>query len=560
MSENGILANTRFGAWPQHHSRLTMVKPERGPFSGKSLVRMNRSARSRSDIANPTFRARDYEERPNMHITTQPAAHGQYHIRDSELWRCSNLIAGDWVGADDGSSLDVVNPSSGLPIGKVPSCGAVETRRAIEAAERAWPKWRTLSGKERANILKRWFEFINDAADDLALIMTLEQGKPLAEARGEVAYAASFVEWYAEEAKRIYGDVIPATTNDRRIIVIKQPVGVCAAITPWNFPAGMITRKITPALAAGCPIIVKPASATPLTALALAVLAERAGVPKGILSVITGPARLIGEELTCHPTVRKVTFTGSTNIGKEIYRRSAGTVKKISLELGGNAPFIVFDDADVEAAVAGLMASKFRNMGQTCVCANRVLIQAPIYDDFLQKLSQKVAALKVGDGLEPDSQQGPLIDAAAVSKVEEHIAEAIRKGARVAVGGSRHRLGGNFFSPTVLADVTPNMLIADEETFGPVAPLLRFKAEEEAVQLANATSFGLAAYFYGNDLRRVWRVAEALEFGIVGVNTGTVSTEVAPFGGVKESGVGREGSKYGIDEFVELKYICLAGI
>ncbi|NUB21513.1 succinate-semialdehyde dehydrogenase, partial [Azospirillum formosense] len=442
-----------------------------------------------------------------------------------------------------------------------PMMGADETRRAIDAAERAWPAWRALTAKERAKTLRTWFDLMMANQEDIARIMTAEQGKPLAEARGEVAYAASFIEWFAEEGKRVYGDTIPQHLPGRRIVVTKEPIGVTAAITPWNFPAAMITRKAGPALAAGCPMVIKPATATPLTALAMAVLAERAGIPAGILSVVTGSARAIGGEMTGNPTVRKLTFTGSTEIGKELMAQCAGTVKKISLELGGNAPFLVFNDADLDEAVKGAIASKYRNTGQTCVCANRLLVQSGVYDAFAAKLAEAVKALKVGPGLTTEgAQQGPLIDMAAVEKVEDHIRDATEKGARVVLGGKRHELGGSFFEPTILADVTPAMKVAREETFGPVAPLFRFETEEEAVRMANATEFGLAAYFYSRDIGRVWRVAEALEYGIVGINEGIISTEVAPFGGMKESGIGREGSKYGIEDYLEIKYLCMGGI
>jgi len=438
--------------------------------------------------------------------------------------------------------------------------GAAETRRAIAAAEAAWGPWRARTAKDRAQILRRFADLMMAHQDDLALIMTSEQGKPLTEAKGEVAYAASFLEWFGEEAKRLYGDTIPGHQADKRIVVIKEPIGVVAAITPWNFPSAMITRKMGPALAAGCPIVLKPASQTPFSALALAELAVRAGVPKGIFSVITGSASAIGAEMTSNPVVRKVTFTGSTEIGKLLMRQCADTVKKVSLELGGNAPFIVFDDADLDAAVEGAIASKYRNTGQTCVCANRLIVQDSVYDAFVAKLQVAVAKLKVGNGLEDGVGQGPLIDMAAVEKVEEHIADALGKGARLIAGGKRHALGHTFFEPTILADVTTSMMVAREETFGPVAPLFRFKTEAEAVQMANATEFGLAAYFYARDIGRVWRVAEALETGIVGINTGIISTEVAPFGGVKQSGIGREGSKYGLDDFVEIKYLCMGGV
>ncbi|TWA72194.1 succinate-semialdehyde dehydrogenase/glutarate-semialdehyde dehydrogenase [Azospirillum baldaniorum] len=482
-------------------------------------------------------------------------------LKDAELLRFQCFVDGRWIDADSGKTVEVTNPADGSVLGSVPMMGADETRRAIDAAERAWPAWRALTAKERAKTLRTWFDLMMANQEDIARIMTAEQGKPLAEARGEVAYAASFIEWFAEEGKRVYGDTIPQHLPGRRIVVTKEPIGVTAAITPWNFPAAMITRKAGPALAAGCPMVIKPATATPLTALAMAVLAERAGIPAGILSVVTGSARAIGGEMTGNPTVRKLTFTGSTEIGKELMAQCAGTVKKVSLELGGNAPFLVFNDADLDEAVKGAIASKYRNTGQTCVCANRLLVQSGVYDAFAAKLAEAVKALKVGPGLTTEgAQQGPLIDMAAVEKVEDHIRDATEKGARVVLGGKRHELGGSFFEPTILADVTPAMKVAREETFGPVAPLFRFETEEEAVRMANATEFGLAAYFYSRDIGRVWRVAEALEYGIVGINEGIISTEVAPFGGMKESGIGREGSKYGIEDYLEIKYLCMGGI
>ena len=481
-------------------------------------------------------------------------------LKDSDLFRQACYIDGTWVQANSGQTISVDNPASGEIIGKVPRLGAAETRKAIEAANRAFLPWSRKTAKERAGILRRWCDLMMSNQEDLARLMTLEQGKPLTESRGEVAYAAAFLEWFGEEAKRIYGDTIPPHQVDKRIVVIKQPVGVVACITPWNFPLAMITRKVGPALAAGCTVVVKPASQTPFSALALAELAERAGVPKGAFNVITGAAREIGGELTSSPTVRKLSFTGSTEIGKVLMAQCAGTVKKLSLELGGNAPFIVFDDADLDAAVEGAIASKYRNTGQTCVCTNRMLVQDAVYDAFAAKLVTAVKTLKPAPGLEPGATQGPLIDNAALEKVESHVRDAQEKGATVVVGGRRHALGGRFYEPTVLKDVTPQMAVAREETFGPVAPLFRFKTEADAVALANDTEFGLAAYFYGRDIARVWRVAEALEYGIVGINTGLISTEVAPFGGVKESGLGREGSKYGIDEFVEIKYLCFGGI
>jgi succinate-semialdehyde dehydrogenase/glutarate-semialdehyde dehydrogenase len=481
-------------------------------------------------------------------------------LKDMGLFRQQCYIDGAWVDADGKGTLAVYNPADGQQIGTVPNMGVAETRRAIEAANAAWPAWRAKSAKERAGILRKWFDLMMAAQEDLAILMTVEQGKPLAESRGEIAYGASFIEWFAEEGKRVYGDTIPAATPDRRIVVIKQPIGVCAAVTPWNFPNAMITRKAGPALAAGCTMIIKPASMTPYSALALCELAERAGIPKGVISVITGSAGPIGTELTTNPIVRKFTFTGSTEVGKKLMEQCASTVKKVSLELGGNAPFIVFDDADIDAAVEGAMASKFRNTGQTCVCANRIFVQEGVYEKFSQKLGEKVSAMKVGNGLESGVTQGPLIEKKAVEKVEEHIADALAKGAKIVTGGKRHEKGGQFFQPTVLANVTPAMKITREETFGPVAPLYRFKTESELIGLANDTEFGLAAYFYSRDIGRVWRVAEGIEAGIVGINVGIISTEVAPFGGMKESGIGREGSKYGIEEFLEVKYLCMGGL
>jgi succinate-semialdehyde dehydrogenase/glutarate-semialdehyde dehydrogenase len=482
-------------------------------------------------------------------------------LKDVSLLRDRGFVNGEWVSADSGRTIEVTNPADGSVLGTVPDMGTQETRRAIEGANRAWPAWRAMLAKERAKVLRTWYELMMANQEDLARILTAEQGKPLAEARGEIAYAASFIEWFAEEGKRVYGDTIPQHLPGRRIVVLKEPIGVCAAITPWNFPSAMITRKAGPALAAGCPMVIKPATATPYSAFAMAVLAERAGVPAGVLSVVTGSARAIGGEMTGNPTVRKLTFTGSTEIGRQLMAQCAATVKKTSMELGGNAPFIVFDDADLDEAVKGALASKYRNTGQTCVCANRILVQDGVYDAFAAKLADAVRALKVGAGLEvEDAQQGPLIDMAAVEKVEEHIRDAVEKGARIVVGGKRHALGGSFFEPTVLADVTTRMKVAREETFGPVAPLFRFHTEEEAVRMANDTEFGLAAYFYSRDIGRIWRVSEALEYGIVGINEGIISTETAPFGGVKESGIGREGSKYGIEDYLEIKYLCLGGI
>ena len=481
-------------------------------------------------------------------------------LNDKSLFRQQCYIDGTWVDADDKSTLAVHNPATGEQVGTVPKMGAVETRRAIEAAHAAWPAWRAKTAKERAGILRKWFDLMMANQEDLARLMTVEQGKPLAEARGEIAYGASFVEWFAEEGKRIYGDTIPAPTTDRRIVVLKQPIGVCAAVTPWNFPNAMITRKAGPALAAGCTMVIKPASQTPYSALALCELAERAGIPRGVLSVVTGSAGAIGKELTTHPLVRKFTFTGSTEIGKLLMQQCASTVKKVSLELGGNAPFIVFDDADLESAVEGALASKFRNTGQTCVCANRLLVQDGVYDKFARMLADRVGQMKVGNGLEDGNLQGPLIDIKAVEKVEEHIEDALAKGAKVLTGGKRHEKGGQFFQPTVLAGVTTDMKVTHEETFGPVAPLYRFRTEQELLDLANNTEYGLAAYFYSRDIGRIWRIAEGLESGIVGINVGIISNEVAPFGGVKESGIGREGSKYGIEEFLEVKYLCMGDV
>jgi succinate-semialdehyde dehydrogenase/glutarate-semialdehyde dehydrogenase len=482
-------------------------------------------------------------------------------LRDRDLWRRQCRIGGAWVDADSSSVLTVTNPATGDTLGSVPSLGPAEVGLAIAAAHEAFAEWRARTAKERSELLRRWFELIMEHQEDLAVLMTLEQGKPLAEARAEIAYAAGFVEWFGEEARRVYGDTIPAHQADKRIVVLKEPIGVCAAITPWNLPAAMVTRKVAAALAAGCTVIVKPASATPFTALALCELAVRAGLPAGTLNVVTGSAQIIGAVLTASPLVRKLSFTGSTAVGKHLMAACAATVKRVSLELGGNAPFIVFDDADLEAAVEGAMASKYRNTGQTCVCANRILVQDGVYDAFAEMLTGAVAAqLKVGNGLDPGVTQGPLIDEAAVAKVEEHIADALSKGARVVRGGRRHELGGTFFEPTVLTGVTADMSVAHEETFGPVAPLLRFSTEDEAVRMANDTEFGLASYFYSRDIGRIWRVAEALESGIVGINVGLISTETAPFGGVKQSGLGREGSKYGVEEYLEVKYLCLGGI
>ncbi|HEX9277854.1 MAG TPA: NADP-dependent succinate-semialdehyde dehydrogenase [Casimicrobiaceae bacterium] len=481
-------------------------------------------------------------------------------LKDAGLFRQQCYVDGAWVAADNGSTLAVTNPADGSLLGSVPNAGAAETRRAIAAANAAWPAWRSRTAKDRASILRRWFELLLEHQDDLGALMTAEQGKPLAEAKGEIAYAASFIEWFAEEGKRVYGDVIPPPQSDKRLVVIKQPVGVCAAITPWNFPTAMITRKAGPALAAGCVMVIKPAGLTPFSALALCELAERAGIPKGVLNVVTGDSVAIGGEMTGNPLVRKLTFTGSTEVGKILMRQCAGTVKKLSLELGGNAPFIVFDDADLDAAADGAIASKYRNTGQTCVCANRILVQDGVYEAFAVKLTEKVRGLKVANGMTPGATQGPLIDDNALAKVEEHVADAISQGARALTGGRRHALGGTFYEPTVLADVTPAMKLAREETFGPVAPLFRFRTEDEGVAMANDTEFGLASYFYARDIGRIWRVAEALECGMVGINTGIISNEVAPFGGMKQSGLGREGSKYGIEEFLEVKYLCVGGI
>jgi succinate-semialdehyde dehydrogenase/glutarate-semialdehyde dehydrogenase len=485
---------------------------------------------------------------------------GAMKLHDEKLFRQHCYIDGEWVDAISRATIKVTNPANGETLGTVPKMGAEETRRAIEAADRALPAWRAKTAKERAQILRRWFDLLMANQEDLAALMTAEQGKPLAEAKGEIAYAASFIEWFGEEGKRVYGDTIPSHGADKRIVVIKEPIGVCAAITPWNFPAAMITRKCGPALAAGCTMVLKPATATPFSALALCELAERAGVPKGVFSCVTGGATEIGGEMTSNPTVRKLTFTGSTEIGKLLMEQCAGTVKKVSLELGGNAPFIVFDDADIEMAVRGAIASKYRNAGQTCVCANRILVQDGVYDAFTKRLAEAAGAMKVADGFEPGAVIGPLIDMKAVEKVEAHIGDALKKGAKIVIGGKRSALGGSFFEPTVLTDVTTDMLITREETFGPVAPLYRFKTEGEAIKMANDTEFGLAAYFYSRDIGRIWRVAEALEYGIVGINEGIISTEIAPFGGMKESGIGREGSHYGIDEFLEVKYLCMGGI
>jgi succinate-semialdehyde dehydrogenase / glutarate-semialdehyde dehydrogenase len=490
------------------------------------------------------------------------AAHNtvETHIKDKKLFRQQCYVGGSWVAAEDGAVFSVNNPADGSELGTVPGFGASDTQRAIAAAEAAFPAWRAKTGKERSQILRRWFDLCMQNQDDLAAILTLEQGKPLPEARGEIAYGSSFIEWFAEEAKRIYGDVIPATASDRRIVVIKQPIGVVAAITPWNFPNAMITRKASAALAAGCTVVIKPAESTPYSALALAELAERAGMPKGVLNIITGQPEVVGGVLTSSPVVRKLSFTGSTEVGRLLLEQCAGTVKKVSMELGGNAPFIIFADADLERAVAGAMISKFRNGGQTCVCANRIFVEDSIYDAFTAKLQDAVRALVVGNGLSDGTTIGPLIDQNAVQKVEEHIADAVAKGAKIFHGGKRHPLGGTFFEPTILLDVPAGTRLMNEETFGPVAPLTRFSSEQEVIAMSNDTEFGLAAYFYTRDLGRAWRVAEALEYGIVGINEGLISTEVAPFGGVKQSGIGREGSKYGIEDYIEVKYLCMGGI
>lgn len=477
-----------------------------------------------------------------------------------DLFRQQCFLAGKWVDADSGEAIDVFNPATGEKIGTVPNMGAKETQRAIEEANNAWATWRGLTAKQRAQILRRWFDLMTAHSDDLALIMTAEQGKPLAEAKGEIAYGAAYFEWYGEEGKRAYGDIIPAASNSQRIVVTKEPIGVCAAITPWNFPSSMITRKAGAALGAGCPIVVKPATQTPYSALALAVLAEEAGVPAGIFSIITGSASAIGGEMTSNPIVRKVTFTGSTEVGRLLMKQSAESIKKVSMELGGNAPFIVFDDADLDAAVDGAMASKYRNSGQTCVCANRLYVHANVYDEFSKKLAQAVSKLKVGNGVDEGVTQGPLIDRSAIEKMQEHIDDAVSKGAAVLSGGKPVGTDTLFFEPTILTNVTSDMKVAREETFGPLAPLFKFSSDEEVVQMANDTEFGLASYFYSRDIGRVWRIAEALDYGMVGVNTGILSNEAAPFGGVKQSGVGREGSRYGLDDYLVIKYMCLGGI
>ena len=481
-------------------------------------------------------------------------------LKDPALFRQQCYVDGEWIAARSGQQVDVTNPATGEVLGSVPNLDALETRRAIEAASAAFPAWAARTAKDRATILRRWNDLLLANADDLAVLMTAEQGKPLAEAKGEIAYAASFIEWFAEEGKRLYGDMIPGHQPDKRILVMRQPVGVVAAITPWNFPAAMITRKAGPALAAGCTFVCKPAMQTPYSALAMAELAHRAGVPQGVFNIVTGPSTVLGGEMTSNPIVRKLTFTGSTEVGKKLAAQCVPTLKKVSLELGGNAPFIVFDDADLDQAVLGAIASKYRNTGQTCVCANRLLVQEGVYDAFVAKLAEAVKKLRVGDGLKGATEQGPLIDAKAVAKVEEHVADALAKGGKIALGGKRHALGGTFFEPTIITHVTPDMLVAREETFGPVAPVFAFKDEKQAIRMANDTEFGLASYFYTRDLARAFRVSEGLEYGIVGLNTGIISTEVAPFGGVKESGFGREGSKYGILDYTELKYLCIGGI
>jgi succinate-semialdehyde dehydrogenase/glutarate-semialdehyde dehydrogenase len=481
-------------------------------------------------------------------------------LKDPRLFRDRAYVDGAWVEADSRKRFEVDNPADGSLLGSVPDMGAAETKRAIDAANAALPAWRALPAKERSKILRKWYDLIMANVDDLALLLTTEQGKPLAESKGEIVYGASFVEWFAEEAKRVYGDVIPSPTNDRRLIVLKQAIGVVGAITPWNFPNAMITRKVSPGLAAGCTFVLKPAEQTPFSALALAELAERAGIPRGVLNIVTGEPVAIGKELCASPIVRKVTFTGSTEVGRILMRQSADTIKKMSLELGGNAPFIVFDDADLDAAAEGALASKYRNAGQTCVCANRIYVQDAVYDAFAAKLADKIRAFKVGKGTEPGVTIGPLIDEQGLKKVEEHVADAVAQGAKVVLGGHRHSLGGRFFEPTLITGMKSSMKVAREETFGPVAPLFRFKDDAEAIRLANDSEFGLCAYFYSRDVGRIFRAAEAIESGIVGVNVGIISNEVAPFGGVKQSGLGREGSKYGIEDFLEIKYVCLGGI
>jgi succinate-semialdehyde dehydrogenase/glutarate-semialdehyde dehydrogenase len=483
-----------------------------------------------------------------------------FSLQNPDLFRQQAFVGGRWCDAESGATIEVNNPATGEILGTVPRMGVNETWRAIEAAKDAFVDWSRRPAKERSNLLRGWYDLIMANVDDLGALMTAEQGKPLAEAKGEVAYAASFIEWFAEEAKRVYGDTIPSPWKDRRLVVIKQPIGVCAAITPWNFPAAMIGRKAGPALASGCTMLAKPAESTPFSALALAVLAERAGIPAGVFNVLTGEAKEIGGEMTSNSDVRKITFTGSTEVGRLLMKQSADTIKKLSLELGGNAPFLVFDDADLDEAVEGAIISKYRNAGQTCVCANRLYVQAGVYDAFAEKLVAAVGKLKVGNGFDPDVLQGPLIDFAAVEKIEDHIQDAVAKGGRVLLGGKRHALGRTFFEPTVLSEVTSQMKVAREETFGPLAPLFRFGSDEEGIQMANDTEFGLASYFFSRDIGRAWRAAEALGCGMVGINTGLISNEVAPFGGVKQSGLGREGSHYGMDEFLEVKYLCFGGL
>ena len=482
-------------------------------------------------------------------------------LKNTKLLKAHGYINGQWVGDDAQSRFDVTNAYTNEVISTLPEMGKKETDEAIDAANAAWPDWRSRTAKERAIILKKWFDLIMSNQEDLATLMTAEQGKPLAEARGEVGYGASFIEWFAEEGKRTYGDIIPTPANDRRILVIKQPIGVVASITPWNFPIAMITRKCAPALAAGCPVVIKPAAETPLSALAIAELAEQAGIPKGIINVVVGTnSSEIGQALTSSPIVRKLSFTGSTAVGKILTRDCAATMKKVSMELGGNAPFIVFNDADIDSAVAGAMLSKFRNTGQTCVCTNRFLVQEGIYDEFVNRLAEAVKTLNVGNGMDEGVNQGPLISLKALEKVKDHLSDAVDRGALVAVGGKPHKNGGTTFEPTVISNVDSSMKIASEETFGPLAPVFKFSTEKEAIDMANDTEFGLASYFYTNDINRIWRVSEALEYGMVGVNEGVISNEVAPFGGIKESGLGREGSHYGIDDFLELKYICMGGL
>ena len=477
-------------------------------------------------------------------------------LKDQRLFRQQCFLDGEWVNAGDGATFSVMNPADSSLLGTVPSFGVAETRRAIAAAERAWEGWRALAAKERSEVMTRWAELCLEHRDDLATILTLEQGKPLAEAKNEITYGTSFIQWFAQEARRVYGDVIPSNRRDQRIVILKQPVGVVAAITPWNFPNAMITRKAGAALAAGCTIVVKPAPETPFSALALGELAQRAGIPPGVFNVITGPATVIGGELTSNPVVRKLSFTGSTEVGRKLLEQCAGTIKKTSMELGGNAPFVIFADADMDKAVEGVMIAKFRNGGQTCVCANRIFVEDGIYDSFTEKLRSAVLALRVGNGLDPETAIGPLINQDALDKVEAHVADALDRGAQIGCGGERHTLGGTFFQPTILLNVSPESQLMKEETFGPVAPLIRFSSEEDVIRMSNATEFGLACYFYTRDINRAWRVAEALEYGMVGINEGLISSEVAPFGGIKQSGLGREGSKYGIDDYLEIKYLC----